>query len=286
MYGNGGGVSGVILVTGATGNAGGGVVRGLLEVGAGVRGLVRAGSESKLPDGVEAAVGDLNDPESLIESLEAVSAVFLLAGYEGLERTLELMRGASVERVVLLSSSAAPSGDLDNAVARYHILSERAVRDSGIPWTFLQPNSLMSNAYRWLPQLNEGDVVRGPFGDIAISTIDPDDLGTVAARALTTSDHEGKTYRLSGPEALRPGDQVALLAKATGRGLRFEAQTDDEARAEMEQAMPKAYVDAFFQFFSDGLIDETTVHPTVKQVTGRDPGSFERWAIEHAETFR
>jgi hypothetical protein len=29
-----------------------------------VRGLVRDGSESKLPDGVEPAVGDLNDPET------------------------------------------------------------------------------------------------------------------------------------------------------------------------------------------------------------------------------
>ena len=107
-------------------------MNGLLELDADVRGLVREGSESKLPDGVEPAVGDLNDPESLHGPLEGVSAVFLLAGYDGLERSLELMREAGVERVVLLSSSAAPTGDLDNAVARYHILSERAVSDSGL----------------------------------------------------------------------------------------------------------------------------------------------------------
>ena len=276
----------MILVTGATGNAGRGVVNGLLELGADVRGLVRAGSESKLPDGVEAAAADLNDPESLGGPLEGVSAVFLLSGYEGLERTLELMRKARVERAVLLSSSAAPTGDLNNAVARYHILSEQAVRESGLPWTFLQPNSFMSNALRWLPQLEDGDVVRGPFADVPISTIHPDDLGAVAASALTTADHEGKTYRLSGPEALRPAEQVAILAKFSGRDLRFEGQTDDEARAEMEQATPKEYVDAFFEFFSDGLIDETTVHPTVKEVTGRDPLTFEEWAEAHAEAFR
>jgi len=276
----------VILVAGATGNAGGGVVNGLLELGADVRGLVRPGSDYRLPDRVEAAQGDLNDAESLRAPLEGVSAVFLLSGYEGLKRSLELMRDAAVERVVLLSSSAAPSGRLDNAVARYHILSERAVRDSGLPWTFLQPNSFMSNAYRWLPQLREGDVVRGPFADVALSTIDPDDLGAVAARALTTPEHEGRTYRLSGPEALRPAEQVAIVAKYTGRDLRFEGQTEDEARAEMEQAMPEEYVDAFFEFFSEGLIDETTVHSTVKQVTGREPRSFEQWAEAHADAFR
>jgi uncharacterized protein YbjT (DUF2867 family) len=276
----------VILVTGATGNAGGGVVNGLLEIGADVRGLVRPGSEDDLPQGVEAAPGDLNDPDSLRAPLEGVGAVFLLSGYEGIERSLELMRDAGVERVVLLSSSAAPTGDLGNAVAKYHILSERAVRDSGLPWTFLQPNSFMSNAFRWLPQLENGDVIHGPFGDVAISTIDPDDLGAVAARALTTDEHEGQTYRLSGPEALRPAEQVAILAKYTGRDLSFEAQTNEEARAEMEGQMPKEYVDAFFDFFVDGAVDETTVHPTVERVVGREPHSFEDWAEKHAAAFR
>jgi uncharacterized protein YbjT (DUF2867 family) len=276
----------VILVTGATGNAGGGVVNGLLELGADVRGLVREGSESKLPNGVEAAVADLNDPESLRGPLEGVSAIFLLSGYDGIEESLALMRDAGVERVVLLSSSAAPTGDLDNAVARYHILSERAVRESGLPWTFLQPNSFMTNALRWLPQLEDGDTIRAPFADVAISTIHPDDVGAVAARALTTAEHEGRTYRLSGPEGLRPAEQVAILAKFSGRDLRFEAQTNEEARAEMEAAMPKAYVDAFFEFFVDGTVDETTVHPTVREVTGREPRSFEVWAEANADAFR
>jgi uncharacterized protein YbjT (DUF2867 family) len=275
----------VILVTGATGNAGGGVVNGLLELDADVRGLVREGSESKLPEGVESAVGDLNDPESLRGPLEGVTAVFLLSGYEGIERSLELMREQGVERVVLLSSSAAPTGNLDNAVARYHILSERAVSDSGLPWTFLRPNSFMSNALRWLPQLENGNVIHAPFADVAISTIHPDDLGAVAARALITGEHEGRTYRLSGPEALRPAEQVAMLAKFSGRDLRFEAQSNEDARAEMEAAMPKAYVDAFFEFFVDGTVDETTVHPTVGEVTGRDPRSFEEWAEANAGAF-
>jgi uncharacterized protein YbjT (DUF2867 family) len=187
---------------------------------------------------------------------------------------------------VLLSSSAAPTGDLGNAVARYHILSERAVRQSGLPWTFLQPNSFMSNAYRWLPQLEHGDVIRGPFADVAISTIHPDDLGAVAARALATAQHEGRTYRLSGPEALRPAEQVAIVAKYSGRNLSFEGQSDEEARAEMEGQMPKEYVDAFFEFFAEGVVDETTVHPTVEQVTGREPRSFEEWAEAHADGFR
>jgi hypothetical protein len=172
---------------------------------------------------------------------------------------------------VLLSSSAAPGGDLSNAVARYHILSEAAVRDAGIPWTFLQPNSFMTNTFQWLPQLRAGDVVRAPFPDVRVATIDPEDLGAVAAAALTTGGHEGRAYRLSGPESLLPADRVAVLAKVLGRALRFEGQSDTEARAEMTRTTPPEYVDAFFSFFADGTLDESKVLSTVEEITGRPP---------------
>jgi hypothetical protein len=37
-----------------------------------------------------------------------------------------------------------------------------------------------------------------------------------------------------------------------GRPLRFEAQSDEQARAEMSAAMPARYVDAFFGSYADG----------------------------------
>jgi hypothetical protein len=49
--------------------------------------------------------------------------------------------------------------------------------------------------------------------------------------------------------------------------------------------MPKEYVDASFRFFVDGTTDETTVWPTVEEITGRPPRSFETWATEHAAEF-
>jgi uncharacterized protein YbjT (DUF2867 family) len=276
----------VILVTGARGNAGGAVVRALAGAGQPVRALVRDADHAPLPAGVEAVVGDLNEPRTLSPHFAGVTAAFLLSGYEGLGETLASMRRAGVERVVLLSSSAAPNGDVTNAVARYHILSERAVRESGLGWTFLQPNSFMTNAFQWLPQLRQGDVVRAPFADVRVATIDPDDIGAVAAAALTSAAHEGRAYRLSGPDSLRPADRVAILGDVLGRELRLEAQSDEAARAEMSAAMPAEYVDAFFRFFVDGDLDESAVLPTVQEVTGRPPRSFEAWATAHAAAFR
>lgn len=276
----------VILVTGATGNAGGAVVRALVNSGEQVRAVVRDVNRAPLPAGVEEVAGDLNDPGTLVPHFEGVTAAFLLAGYEGLEETLANMRRAEVERVVLLSSSAAPSGDLTNAVARYHVLSERAVRDSGLRWTFLQPNTFMTNTFQWLPQLRLGDVIRAPFADVSVATIDPDDIGAVAAVALTSDANDGRALRLSGPESLSPADRVAILAKTLGRELRFEAQSNEDARAEMNAAMPAEYVDAFFRFFVDGDLDESAVLPTVREVTGRAPRSFEAWASAHVAALR
>jgi uncharacterized protein YbjT (DUF2867 family) len=273
----------MFFVTGASGNAGGAVVRALLQAGQPVRALVRRAGVQ--PDGAEAVVGDLNDPDTFADALAGVQGVFLLSGYERLDELLARARDAGVERVVLLSSSAAPSGDTSNAVARYHIESERAVAASGLPWTFLQPNSFMSNTFRWLPQLRSGDVVRLPFADVAVATIDPDDLGAVAAAALAGG-HEGRTYRLSGPESLRPGEQVTIVADALGRAVRFEAQSNDEARAEMSAGMPPEYVDAFMQFFADGLIDESRVEPAVEQITGRPPRRLADWAAAHVDELR
>jgi uncharacterized protein YbjT (DUF2867 family) len=217
----------MFLVTGATGNAGGAVVRALVAEGWRVRALVRPGSSvGSWPEGVEPIVGDLNRPESLRAAFRGVQAVFLLSGYEQLAATVEAMRRAGVERVVLLSSSAAPSGDTSNAVARFHILSEQAVRESGLRWRFLQPNSFMSNTFRWIGQTRSSDVVRLPFAGVRIAAIDPDDMAAVAAAALRSSDHEGSAYRLSGPEALLPEEQVRIVADVLGRELRFEAQSN------------------------------------------------------------
>src|SRR3954452_4551654 len=149
----------------------------------------------------------------------------------------------------------------------------------------LQTNSFMANALRWKDQLEAGDVVRLPFAGVPIAMIDPADVGAVGATALTERRHAGRSYRLSGPEGLLPEEQVAILGAALDRRLTFEAQPDDEARAEMEAQMPTEYVDAFFAFFSEGTLDETTVWPTVQEILGRPPGTFVEWAHANAGRF-
>lgn len=275
----------MILVAGAAGNVGGELVRVLADAGESVRGLVRDGREHDLPAGVEAATGDLNQPASLREALRGVTGVFLLPGYQHMPGVLAEIGRSGAQRVVLLSGSSAADRDMSNAITRYMVASENAVRRSGTPWTILRPSGFASNALQWVPQLKAGDVVRAPFGGVRVAVIDPYDIAAVAAKALTSAG-QGHVYRLTGPRAMLPADRVRVLGTVLGRDLRFETQPDTEARAEMSAAMPAEYVDAFFSFYGDGTLDDSAVLPTVQEVTGAPPRTFEQWATAHAGAFR
>ena len=275
----------MILVTGATGNVGGELVRALAAAGQPIRALVRASREPGFPAGVQPVAGDLNQPESMRPALAGAQALFLYPGYQEMAGTLAEARRAGVRRVVMLSGSSAASGDMSNAVSRYMIESEAAVRDSGLAWTMVRSFGFMSNTLQWVPQLRTGDMVRAPFAGVQVAMIDPSDIAAVAAAALTEPGHDGRVYTVSGPHALRPADRARILGEVLGRDLRFEAQPDDEARAEMAAAMPAAYVDAFFDFYVKGTLDESQPQPDVAEVTGRPPRTFRQWAQAHAGEF-
>ena len=84
----------MFLVTGATGNVGAEVVLALAAAGEPVRALVRR-PDAVLPDGAEAAVGDLNDPGGLDDALKGVEGVFLLSGYSDMPGMLAKARDAA-----------------------------------------------------------------------------------------------------------------------------------------------------------------------------------------------
>jgi uncharacterized protein YbjT (DUF2867 family) len=276
----------MILVTGATGNVGSEVVKALVTSGEPVRALVRDPGTVTWPDNVEAVSGDLNRPNSMTRALTGVRAVFLLPGYADMPGLLAEVRKAGVARVVLLSGGSAGSGDMSNAVTRYMALSEKAVRESGLAWTFLRPSAFMSNALRWQPQIRAGDEVRVAFPNVRTACLDPSDLGAVAARALVTDEYLGGILWPTGPEALLPAEQVEVLARALGRDLRAVGLTNEEAHAEMAASMPAEYVDAFFDFYVNGALDESIVRTTVLEVTRREPRTFGQWVNAHADDFR
>jgi uncharacterized protein YbjT (DUF2867 family) len=281
----------MILVTGATGNIGRDLVAMLAAGDTPIRAFSLEPGTAPFPAGVDAVYGDL-DSDAFVRALEGVRSVFLHHGAVTADGTLNLesrlarARDAGVEHVVLLSGGPGGGSDLDNAVERDQILSERAVRASGLRWTILRASGFASNVFRWLPQLRAGDALSVPFAGVPVAAIDPYDIAAVAALALTTGDHDGATYRLTGPEPILPAEQAAQIAEALGRDLTLRGQPDDEARAELLAFLPSQYVDALFTFFVDGTYNDARVLPTVEDLTGRPPRAFADWLAAHAEELR
>jgi MFS family permease len=66
---------------------------------------------------------------------------------------------------------AASAGDRGDAISRYMILSETAVRESGVRWTFLRHSGYMSNALHRVPQVRAGDVAHASFPGVRVAAI-------------------------------------------------------------------------------------------------------------------
>lgn len=275
----------MILVTGATGNVGNELVHALLARGASVRALMRNPDGRAFPAGVDVASADLEAPETLAPVLAGIRKLFLLGGFTTMSELLRRARDAGVEHVVLLTSRCVVGGNPDNAITRMWLDAEAAVRGSGVPWTILRPSGFHSNALRWLPQLRHGDVVRAPWPEVPIAVIDPADIAAVAATVLTEPGHVHTAPTLSGPQPLTPGEQVATLARALRRPLRYEPLSDHDARAQMQADTPAPVIDAFFRFFTDGEFDDSLVVDSVQAITGHQPRTFEQWARDHTHAF-
>jgi uncharacterized protein YbjT (DUF2867 family) len=191
-----------------------------------------------------------------------------------------------VVRVVMQSSSSVPSGDMTNAVARYHILAEQAVRESGLAWTILRPGGFNSNTYAWAESVRTRRAVAAPFADIGLPTVDPDDIAEVAAAALREDHHAGQIYELTGPALTTPRQQAEAIGAALGEPVRFVEQTRDDARAQMLQFLPEPVVDTTLDILGEPTPAEQRISPDVEQVLHRAPGTFADWAQRHIAAFR
>ena len=171
-------------------------------------------------------------------------------------------------------------------MVRFNVVSEAAVRDSELEWTVLRASGFMSNTLRWLPQLLRGDTVVEPFADVPIAVIDPFDIADVAIHALLDEGHAGRSYRLTGPQALLPSQRLDTLARVLNRKLQLSPQSDEAARREMQESMPGPLVDAFFQFFRGGGYDDSRIDETARVLLDRPLRTFPEWAHAHAEAFQ
>ncbi|WP_327295179.1 MULTISPECIES: SDR family NAD(P)-dependent oxidoreductase [unclassified Streptomyces] len=285
----------MILVTGATGTIGTEVVRILAERGERVRAMTRNPQGANLPAEAarpaEVVQGDFDNRDSLDAAVAGADVVFLLdAPGPWIERhdlaMLDAVRSHGVGRVVKLS--AIGTGENTGLrVGGWHLPGERALHEGEAAWTILRPSSFATNTLHWASTIRAGQPIANLTGDGAQGVIDPRDIAEVAVAALTTPDHTGRTYTLTGPEMLSVPDQVNVLRKVLGRPI----ETVDVPLHVAKQQMIAAGRDPEFaegavhgqRFIAEG--GNARLTGDVAAVLGRAARTYATWADDHRARF-
>jgi uncharacterized protein YbjT (DUF2867 family) len=283
----------MILVTGAGGAVGSALMEELRGAGRPARGAYHSpeGADRARRAGWDAVTVDLSRPPTLPAALEGVDAIFLL-GATGPEQTrqelnaVEAARAAGVGRIVKLSVWRADEGL--TPIGLLHRPVEEAIASSGLPFTLLRPNFYMQNFSRQMgPSIRTRGVFAQQATDAPISFADVRDVARVAARVLTSAGHDARAYEITGPEALTYEDAAGVLSRVLQRPVRFVGMSDDEARAALTgRGLPGFHVDLLIEVgraYRHGGAERVT--PAVRELTGRDPISFEQFVRDHRGAF-
>ena len=197
------------LITGATGDVGSKVVKGLIACGERPRVFVRDEEKARslFGDRVDVFVGNLAEAASLTPALEGVDGLFLVNSGPQIpvldEMAAMAAKAAAVRHLVKLSSMDVQQG---LAIGAWHERGEAAIRASGIGFTFVQPTGFMSNLLAWARSIRTEGVVRAATGEGRRAFIHSEDIAAVSVEALTTRNYEGQSLPITGPEALTFGE--------------------------------------------------------------------------------
>ena len=274
------------LITGATGPVGSSIVTQLRAIGQDVRIVTR--DVNKAPAGVEAVQGDFTKGDLPARAFEGVKRVFLFPALGGVDAFLKQAQAARVEQIVALSSLAAAmefERDKTSMSAQHHLAIEKAVIASGIPYTFLRPGTFANNLLFWAHAIQTGDTVYGPYANSVQAPIHEADIAAVAVVTLTQDGHQGKTYPLTGPQALTRIEQLNCIGTAIGRKLHFQEIPPEVFQKEMEKYMHPPVIKMLLDYWSDTLTVPDVVLPTVEQLTGHKARTLVQWAKDHASDF-
>lgn len=231
-----------ILVTGATGNVGGGLVKSLLQRGADVRALVRKPQDAKFPFGVEVVQGDQMDPESMRAAVKGADKLFLLNGVVADELTQALItygiaKQAGIKHVTYVSVYKSERfKDVPHFASKVAV--ENALREFGVPYTILRPGYFFQNDLSLKPLLQQAAIYPMPIGTAGISAIDSRDVSEAAAVTLTEEGHNGQTYELVSSSQITGPGNAALWSEALAKQINYTGHDFDAWEKQMSTMLP------------------------------------------------
>lgn len=272
--------SSALAVTGATGVVGGLVAADLAARGIPQRLLVRRPTKAPQLAGSTVHPVEYGDRDAARAALEGVETLFMVSAAESADRLdqhrtfIDAAAEAGVEHVVYTSFVAA-APDAVFTLARDHFATEEHLRASGMRWTFLR-DSFYIDFMEAL--VGEDGAIRGPAGDGRVAVVARADVARTAATILAApAEHAGRTYELTGPEALSLTEVAAIITAVRGTQVSFVDETLDEAYASRaDYGAPGWQVDAWVSTYTAiASGDMAAVSRDVEAIAGTRPRSLE-----------
>jgi uncharacterized protein YbjT (DUF2867 family) len=278
------------LVTGATGAIGSLVVEQLIKRGDRPRVFVRDADRARSIYGssVDVFVGDLGEVATLKPALRGADTLLLVnAGPDLAARDEAAAYAAKAEGVNHLVKLSSYDAEQNVGTGVWHAEGEKAIRASGIPFTFVQPSGFMSNALFWAASIKAEGIVRSATGEGKIPFIHPQDIADVATRALTSHEYDGISLPVTGPEALSYAEMAGKVGAAIGKALTFVPISEEQVQRQMIDSNDPAEIVAahlsIYRAIREGRLAAVT--DAVEQVLRRKAFTFDRWVQENAESF-
>jgi uncharacterized protein YbjT (DUF2867 family) len=191
-------------------------------------------------------------------------------------------KSAGVKHIVKISTQGA-----DEDSTSPHGAVEKSIRDSGLTYTILRPNFYMQNyTVQQAGSIKHQGAFYEPADEGKSSFIDTRDIAAVAVKALTEKGHEGKSYVLTGGQALDRHEVAAAISAAIGKPVKFVNVDDAGLRQAMADAPPKltelmsvlmGYVRANYT---------GAISPDVEKLLGRKPTTFAQFAKDHVSAWK
>lgn len=277
----------MILVIGGRSKIGAALIEELLSRGERVRALVRAGERTgSLPAAAGVVTGDLADEASLVAAMDGIEKVFLLSSphpdaVTWHRNAIDAARRTDVRLLVRSSILGADEESAPEFIDAHHV-SDRYLRDSGLPHVIVRPNLFLQNIQEsTIPAIDASGNFYVDAGQARISMVDTRDVAAVAAAALCEPGHAGADYDVTGPEALSHADVAAKLSRALGREVSYVDVPDDAVRGALlgaglsdwfAGALVGLYQD-YRRSGTDGYAAQVT--DTVTRLTGRPARSLD-----------
>lgn len=285
-------MSNKILVIGATGNVGSNLVNFLAEKGEQVRAATRHPDDYPDLANVEAVEFDYDRPETYGPALEGVDRVYVIARNADAHADkviipfIDQAEAAGVDHIVLMTAMGVDQAPKEVPYRKI----ELHLMDAGVDYTILRPNWFMQNFNPgfFLPMIKQNGGIFLPVGDAKTSLIDVRDIAAVAAVVFTEDGHKGKEYALTGGEALSYQEAADIVSEVSGRKIKYVPISDDDLRGAFKQMgfnpEQTEMMVGLFQTVRQGWTAAVT--PTVSNLLGREPITFEQFARENADAWK